>query len=270
MHHDQTPPATPRQSPAAGSRARTWALWLAIGTLVVAALLGGFFIIVGDQAAVAGRAWLTLVLVAAFAGAVTLDAGQSDGPNRWYLPASVMVNVVIVLIGLFKIWNGWLQPPNSADSLVWTQQLGRTLAVIVLLRLALLITQFYGLHFVTNGRSGVARVSAGVTLGFIWLSALFLAIPAAFPVPQWPDWWWRTSGAMALVALVLAVIPLIVRAFEPRQPREPQDAPAIPYGSTPPPSYGNMPQLPSAPESQPLFPRQAPPVTPPAPPVPPA
>lgn len=231
---DAGPTAQSAQPP---SRARTWALWLAIGTLVAAALLGGFFIVVGDQAAVAGRAWLTLLLMADFAGAVVLDATIADGPNRWYVPASVIVNVSIVLIGLFKIWNGWLQPANTAEALVWGDQLLRLVAIIVVVRVALLVTQVYGLHFVSRGRSPITRVSASVSLVFAWLCALFLAIPAAFPQPHWPDWWWRTSGAMALVAVVLATIPLIVRAFEPRESRAEEVSP-VPHGYAPPSSPG--------------------------------
>ncbi|OJX72557.1 hypothetical protein [Leifsonia sp. 71-9] len=220
------------------TRTRTLALALAIGMLVGAALLGGFFIIVGDQANVAGRAWLTLVLVAGFAGAVLLDATYGDGPNRWYTPASVMTNVVLVALGLMKIWNGWLQPADTADARVWTQQLFLFLALVVLLRLALLITQFYGLYFVVRATRTIARTSALVTLAFLWLTALLLAATAAFPEPDWPDWWMRTAGATALVAVVLAVIPLVVRAFEPRAPRAGRDTAPAGYR---PPGYAHLP-----------------------------
>lgn len=250
------------------SRARSWALWVAIGMLVSAALLGGFFIIVGDQAAVAGRAWLTLVLMAAFAGAVVLDAIVSDGPNRWYLPASVIVNTLIVLIGLFKIWNGWLQPANTADGDVWSMQFFRLIAIILLARTALLATQYFGLHFVTRGTSPISRVSASISLAFAWLCGLFLSIPAAFPEPHWPDWWWRTSGAMALVAVVLAAIPLIVRAFEPRPPRAPMVPTSPADGSTPPP-YGQPASHSMPPVLQPGQPSQPHQANPPQPPTPP-
>ncbi len=105
----------PGSAPVQRSRTARIALWLSIGMLVAAALLGGFFIIVGDQANVAGRAWLTMLLVAVFAGTVLLDTTIADGPNRWYLAASTIVNVVLVAIGLMKVWNGWLQPANTAD-----------------------------------------------------------------------------------------------------------------------------------------------------------
>jgi hypothetical protein len=188
--------------------------------------MGGFFIIVVDQANVAGRAWLTLFLVLLFAGAVVLDAQVSDGPNKWYLSASTITNVVIVAVGLMKLWNGWLQGENTSDPGVWSAQFGRLIAVAVLLRLALLVTQLYGLYFVARARNQVGRITASITIGMVWIAALVLAIPASFPAYDWPEWWWRIAGAASLVAVVMAVIPIIIRAFEPRAERPAVQAPA--------------------------------------------
>jgi hypothetical protein len=68
----------------------------------------------------------------------------------------------------------------------------------------------------------VGKVTAILTIGLAWVTALILAIPAAFPEPEWPDWWWRVAGAATLVAVVTTVIPLIVRAFEPKAPKPAQ------------------------------------------------
>ncbi|WP_127794177.1 hypothetical protein [Agromyces sp. LHK192] len=225
---------TPTTAPPRRSRATTWAMYLAIGMLIAAAVLGGFFIIVGDQANIAARAWLTLLLVAIFAGTVVLDANVSDGPNRWYLPASVTVNVVLVAVGLIKLWNGWGQPADTADPGVWTVQLGRFVLVIILLRLALLVTQLYILYFVSRAKKTTTKAFGIATVVFVGLTALVLAIPAAFPEPDWPDWWWRTAAATSLVAVVTAVIPVIIRAFEPKDP-----TPAPTYGA--PAGYGQVP-----------------------------
>jgi hypothetical protein len=197
-------------------------LFLAIGALIAAAVLGGYFIIVGDQANIAGRAWLTLMLVGLFAGAVVLDANVGNGPNRWYLGVSTIVNVVLVAIGLLKLWNGWLQPEDTSAASVWFVQTLRLLLIIVLFRLALLFTQLYGLYFVARARSQVGKLVAILTIGLVWITALVLAIPAAFPEPEWPDWWWRVAGATTLVAVVTTVIPLILRAFEPKAPKPPR------------------------------------------------
>ena len=218
------------------SRTTTLSLYLTIGTLLAAAVLGGFFIIVGDQAAIAARAWLTLLLVVLFAGSVLLDASVSNGPNRWYLPASTITNVVLVAVGLLKLWNGWLQPADTADPWVWTEQMFRFVLVVLLLRLALLVTQLYGLHFVTRAKSQATRISSIVTLVLVWCTALIIAIPAAFPAPEWPDWWWRIAAATTLAAVVATVIPLIVRAFEPKEPGTAASQAAAPARAAAPPS----------------------------------
>ncbi len=260
----------PEQSPAhetaaapRRSRAATLSLSLAIGALVAAAVLGGYFIIAGDQANIAGRAWLTLLLVGFFAGAVVLDAQVGDGPNRWYVPASTIVNVVLVAIGLLKLWNGWLQPADTADPVTWIVQGGRLLLIVILLRLVLFFTQLYGLRFVTRARSQIGRVMAVVTIALVWVAALVLVIPAAFPEHAWPDWWWRVAGAATLVAVVTTVIPLLIRAFEPKQPKPaapaPQQYTAPQYAQQPyPPGYA--PQAVPAPPVPPVAP--APPAAP--------
>lgn len=214
------PPARQR------SRTATIALGLSITMLVAAAVLGGIFIILGDQANVAGRAWLTLLLVGLFAGAVVLDGSMPEGRNRWYLAVSTILNVVLLAIGLLKIWNGWLQPADTASAAVWTGQIARFVSMILLVRVALLLTQLYVPRFITGASKTGVRISSMATLVFAWLTVLELALPAAFPAMDWPSWWWRTAGATSLIAIVGLVIPLVLRAFEPKPPADqlpPQD-----------------------------------------------
>lgn len=197
-------------------RARRLALFLTIGVLAASAVFGAILIVVGDQANVAGRAWMTLFLLGAFAGAVALDATVSNGPNRWYLPASTITNALLVAIGLMKLWNGPLQPSDTSETLVWMVQFWRFIAVAALARLALLLTQVYGLRFVTRATTRISSIGGVVTLALVWSTVLVLALPAIFPAPEWPAAWWRLAGATTLVGAVAAVIPLIVRAFEAR------------------------------------------------------
>ncbi|WP_144630045.1 hypothetical protein [Arthrobacter woluwensis] len=214
------PPARQR------SRTATIALGLSITMLVAAAVLGGIFIILGDQANVAGRAWLTLLLVGLFAGAVVLDGSMPEGRNRWYLAVSTILNVVLLAIGLLKIWNGWLQPADTASAAVWTGQIARFVSMILLVRVALLLTQLYVPRFITGASKTGVRISSMATLVFAWLTVLELVLPAAFPAMDWPSWWWRTAGATSLIAIVGLVIPLVLRAFEPKPPADqlpPQD-----------------------------------------------
>jgi len=212
-----------------------------------------------------------------------LDANVGNGPNRWYLGVSTIVNVLLVAIGLLKLWNGWLQPEDTAAASVWFVQTMRLVLIIVLFRLALLFTQLYGLHFVTRARSQVGKLMAILTIGLAWVTVLILAIPAAFPEPEWPDWWWRAAGAATLVAVVTTVIPLIVRAFEPKAPKPVQQVQAVPQQYYQAPGYYAQqpvqvqPVPPGVPQVQPVPPgvqpvptQLAPPAPQQAPPVPPA
>ncbi|NUJ88275.1 hypothetical protein HOW07_09665 [Plantibacter sp. MCCC 1A11337] len=214
---------TPRRS-----RSAVLALTLTIGTLVAAAIIGGYFIIVGDQADIAGRVWLTLLLLAAFVGAVSLDAAAGHGPNKWYLAASTLVNIFLVTVGLLKLWNGWLQPPNTSDGFVWSTQIMLFLGILIIVRLALIIIQVYFLHFVTRATSTVVRATGIVTIALIIATVLVLVLPMAFPEGTWADWWWRIAAATTLAAAISAVIPVIVRAFSPKPEGE-----RVTYGQQP-------------------------------------
>ncbi|MFK4789734.1 hypothetical protein [Microbacterium sp. ZW T5_56] len=263
MSHTQQPGAVPGDAgPTSGLNVSRIAMWLAIGMLVAAALLGGFFIIVGDQSNVAGRAWLTLLLVAAFAGAVLIDTAITRGRDPWYLGASTVVNVVIVAVGLLKIWNGWGQPADTADELVWSVQMFRLLGVLLLLRAALGITQLYVPFTRKATTPPISKVAGYGAIAFGWLTALVLAIPAAFPAPDYPDWWWRVAGATALIAVVLTVIPLIIRAFQPRDAASSAPQQQVPqaYGQPvyPPQQQGYPQQQPGYPQQQPGYPQQQP------------
>ncbi|MGK9148316.1 hypothetical protein KXS11_11875 [Plantibacter flavus] len=218
------------------SRSAVFAMSLTIGTLIVAAVVGGYFIIVGDQAGIAGRVWLTLFLLAAFVGAVSLDAAAGHGPNRWYLAASTVVNILLVIIGLLKLWNGWLQPANTASAYVWSQQIALFLGIVFLVRLGLFIIQLYILHFVTRGTTAVIRGTAVATVVLLAVTVIVLVVPMAFPEPAWPDWWWRIAGATSLAAAISAIIPVVVRAFEPKP-----ETPAAQYPGAAGPGFSTAP-----------------------------
>jgi len=231
MTEQQQPgaPQAPRDphvnTPATPTDKNRWVLWLTVGVLIAAAVIGGFFILIGNGSGLAGRVWTTFLLVVLFAGAVVLDA-YATGRNAWYLPASTSVNAVLLIVGLLKIWTDWNQPVSTGRyGSSYTDGADRFfsfIGLIVVLRLALLLTQFVWPTLVRGAKRAVTRNASLAMLIFVWLTALVLALPAAFSGGHWASWWWRMSGAFALVAVVLAVIPMVFRAFEPRAPRAQQ------------------------------------------------
>ena len=60
------------------------AIWIAIGALIAAALVCVVWVLLGDQQGLIGRAFLTIVLLAGFAGIAILEAGLAR--NRSQVP----------------------------------------------------------------------------------------------------------------------------------------------------------------------------------------
>lgn len=215
----------PTVATAPGSTLRKAALRLTVGALIASAVLGGVFIILGDQSGIAARAWLTLGAVTLFALAAMADGVNSDGPNRWYLATSTALNVFLLAVALVKLWNGPLQPADTVDAGVWVLQVTRWLCAVAVVRAALLLSQLYTVHFFAGLRAPLSRMAGALTLTLVWLTACVFVVPLSFPNLQpiglsgYPAWWWRTAGATTLVMAVSIVIPLIVRVFEPKAPR---------------------------------------------------
>jgi hypothetical protein len=225
------------------SSLRKIALWITIVTLLAAGVMGGIFIVIGNQADVGGRSWLTFLLILAFAGAVALDANVTKPESHRYLFGSTITNVILMAIGVLKLWNGPWQPPNIGAGEVWAEQFSRWLGILFVLRISVAITQLYFKFFVTRAKLAATRMSGFATIVLVWFTAVVLVLPLSFPYLRaggggWPDWWGKLAGAAALVMAVCIVLPLVVRAFEPHPPAQPVPySAAFPGGYPPPGAY---------------------------------
>jgi hypothetical protein len=259
--HEPSPPAPESSRPPSSRR---WLLWLTVSMLIAVAVLGGVFIVVGNDAYVAGRVWLTFFLVVCFAGAVILDA-STNGPNRWYMPVSTIINSFLLIIGMLKIWTTFLQTEqfdygtydDYGGLINGPLQFFRWVGIVILMRLALLVTQIGWIHFVKRARTAVTMKAALVDLVLVWVTTLIIVIPLAFPVGGWPGWWWRTAAATVLAAAILSIIPVVFRAFEPKPPKSPvaQYPPGF-YRGVPPRGSGSGPQPPFPPQNPQPWPGQ--------------
>jgi len=79
-------------------------LWVAIGALIAAALVCVVWVLVGDQNGLIGRAFLTILLLAAFAGIAILEAGLAPHRPDWLQVAGMVTLVVALPVGLVKFW----------------------------------------------------------------------------------------------------------------------------------------------------------------------
>lgn len=218
---DPTPPAT-----SASSLVRA-AIWVAIGALIAAAIVCVVWVFVGSQNGIVGRAFLTILLLVAFAGVAILDAHLAAKRPPWFALASMGGWIALLLIGAVMIW----LPERS----FWSSGLARFvqfLLIVLVVQLALLHLRLY---VKAAGRwvTTFTRVVAIVTIVFVVALVVLLVFPLM--LGEWvvfTDLYWRIVVAVTILAAVgTAIIPLVNVLFAPRTPRP--AAPAHAYAPQP-------------------------------------
>ena len=274
--------APPAETEEARSPYWKFAVWIAIGALIAAALVCVVWVLIGDQNGLIGRAFLTIVLLAAFAGAALLDASVAPRRPQWYVLVSMIGWVLALLAGAIKIWapmdGGW---PWEASPVI---RLFEFVGIVIVLRLAILHIRLF-----TKGdsRTAFSRVVVPITVGLVAVLAVLLVLPMLLArAVDFSDFYWRVVVAIAILAAVgTALVPLVKALNGPRRvapPAAPVPAPTWPTyvdGVTPLPALADGSPDWNAyytgyPTQQVAYQQQAvastPPPVPPAPPAPPA
>lgn len=210
------------------------AIWVAIGAIIAAAIVCVIWVLFSPQDGMIARAFFTILLLTAFAGAALFDAHAAPSRPSWYVLASMVGWVVALLVGAFKIW-------LPMDEFEWSDnpfvRFIEFVAIVLIIRLALLHMRLYlksHLRHVTT----FTRALAIVTLVLVVSLALMLILPLTFPrTIDWSELYWRIVVAITILAAVgTALVPLINALSVPRAPRPPAPAPVpAPY---PPQGYG--------------------------------
>ncbi|MEV8271980.1 DUF2304 domain-containing protein [Microbacterium sp. NPDC077184] len=207
------------------------AIWVAIGALIAAALVCVVWVLIGEQNGIVGRAFLTILLLAGFAGVAILDAHLAPRRPAWFALASMATWIVTLLIGAVMIW----MPERYSWSGV-----GRFLQflfIVLILQLALLHVRLY-LKALERYVTRFTQIVAFTTIGLVALLAVLLIIPLM--LSEWVDFadiYWRIVVATAILGAVgTALLPLVNALFAPRRPRRVAAAPAPGYPGGP--AYG--------------------------------
>lgn len=201
------------------------ALWVAIGALIVAALVCVVWVLVGSDNDIVGRAFLTVVLLAAFAGIALLDARLAPKRPPWFALASMVSWVLALLIGAVLIWL------PSPDMYYYDGGYGRFvsfLLIVLILQLALLHSRLLvkaHLRHVT----GFTRAVTIITIAIVLILAFLLVLPLmTWEFVTYSDPYWRAVVALAILAAVgTALIPLINALFAPRPARSVAQPPGL-------------------------------------------
>ncbi|WP_105566246.1 hypothetical protein [Microbacterium halophytorum] len=241
------------------------AIYIAIGALVLAALVCVAWVFVPDQGDLIGRAFLTVLLLSGFSGAVLLDANLASRRPDWLALASTVSWIVALIVGAFKIW----VPRGADEGFAWEAiRVWELILVVGLLQLALLHQRLYWkahARYVTGMTRAVAIVTTALLVALVGMLSFYLAVPHLF---DYDDWYWRVVVSVAILASVgTLILPLINALFAPRPPR-PQPAPYPAQGGYPQPypqqyaqggaPYGAQPYgYPTQPPAQPVPPQAA-------------
>ena len=246
------PRADPVRSDVTGSSLVRAAIWVAIGALIAAAIVCVIWVLVGTQNGIVGRAFLTVLLLAAFAGVAIIDAHLAARRPAWFALASMVVWVVTLLIGAVMIW--------LPDRFGWSgfTRFVQFLLIVLILQLALLHLRLYTKAFRRHVTT-FTQIVATVTIVLVFVLAVLLVLPLM--IGEWVDFadlYWRFVVAVTILAAVgTALIPLLNALFAPRRPRPAPPAP--PAGAAPPallpwPTYADgVTPLPVLPDGSPDF-----------------
>lgn len=190
------------------------AIWIAIGALIAAALVCVIWVLIGDQDGLIGRAFLTILLLAAFAGIAILEAGLAPNRPDWLALASMVTWIVALLVGAVKIWL-----PEEDGYFTGAERFFQLLLVIGILQLALLHVRLFTpaarRHVTTFTR--IIYIATLVFLGgLVGLLVFFLAFPNSF---DYGELYWRIVVALTILAAVgTTLIPLLNALFAPKRP----------------------------------------------------
>ncbi|WP_300268331.1 hypothetical protein, partial [Microbacterium sp.] len=191
------------------------AIWIAIGALIAAALVCVVWVLIGDQDGLIARAFLTIVLLAGFAGIAILEAGLATRRPDWLALASMITWIVALIVGAIKIWLPE-EPGEYASGFVRFIQL---LLVVAILQLALLHVRLFtaaARRYVTTFTTIIYYVTIAILVLLVGMLVFFLTLPEVF---DYSDIYWRIVVALAILAAVgTTLIPLLNALFAPKAP----------------------------------------------------
>lgn len=224
------------------------AIWIAIGALIAAALVCVVWVLVGDQDGLIGRAFLTILLLALFAGVAIAEAHLAERRPDWLALSSMISWIIVLLVGAVKIW----LPRDMSETFGWAgARFFQFLLVIAILQLALVHVRLFtkaSRRYVTTFTRVIVIVTFAMLAGLVALLVFHLTFPEQF---RYDDLYWRIVVALAILTAVgTTLIPLLNALFAPRAPRPTRPVAVAPQQMWPTYADGRTP-LPALPDGSP-------------------
>ncbi|MGN8027630.1 hypothetical protein [Microbacterium sp. 22242] len=202
------------------------AIWIAIGALVAAALVCVVWVLLGDQQGLIGRAFLTIVLLAGFAGIAILEAGLAPNRQDWVSLLSMISWIIALLVGAVKIWL-----PDDTEYFGGMERFFQLVLVVGILQLALLHVRLFQ-RAARRHVTVLTRVIVYATFVFLGLLVAMLVFFLTFPHTfHYDELYWRIVVALTILAAVgTMLIPLLNALFAPKRPTA-AAPPLVPYAA---------------------------------------
>lgn len=197
------------------------AIWVAIGSLIAAALVCVVWVLLSPDDDIIGRAFLTILLLAGFAGICILEAQLATRREAWFALTSMGVWILTLLIGAVMIW---LPETNSYGYMSGPGRLLSFLTIVLVLQLAVLHVRLYTRALLRHSTTFNTIVTY-VTVTLVAILTIMLVIPLMISeYVTFAGLYWRIVVAVAILAAVgTALVPLINALFAPkRERRQPQ------------------------------------------------
>ncbi|MGB4779040.1 hypothetical protein [Microbacterium sp.] len=190
------------------------AIWVAIGALIAAAIVCVVWVIIGDSDGIVGKAFLTILLLAGFAGVSIMEANLAARRPAWLTLASVVSWVLLLLIGAFLIWMPTGEWYYGGDRVF------KFILIGLIIQGALLHARLYLKSFLRH-QTTFTTIVTYVTIGLVVILAAMLVLPIM--TEEFVDYrplYWRVVVALAILAAVgTALVPLVNALFAPKKPR---------------------------------------------------
>lgn len=213
----------PITSPAS-SRILRASIWVAIGALIAAALICVVWVLIGDDNGIVGKAFLTVLLLTAFAGVAILEANLADRRPAWVALASMVSWVAILLLGAFLIW-------MPADGLYspGAERFFKFVLIALIIQGVLLHARLF-IKAYERYQTTFTTIVTYVTISLVVILAVMLIVPLL--IEEFVDFrplYWRAVVALSILAAVgTALVPLVNALFAPKRQR-PAPATAAAY-----------------------------------------
>lgn len=189
-------------------------IWIAIGALIAAALVCVVWVLVGDQDGLIGRAFLTILLLAGFAGIAILEAGLAPNRPDWLALASMVSWILALIVGAFKIWL-----PEDGQFFSGGERFFQLLLVIGILQLALLHVRLFtpaARRYVTIFTRIIYIATIVFLVGLVGMLLFYLTFTHNF---EFGDLYGRILVALTILTAVgTTLIPLLNALFAPKKP----------------------------------------------------